>query len=148
MAKLNLLCPIAHTSCQDCGLYRGRHYFLPFCKLNASHKAGSNNATKPEQLFESFDTILEPWREERLKGPAGKPIRLKVIDMETSEFSYVDLDELKTRDWKNPEMMRLVDGRQITSWDSLAETVRFMAEEGFEEVELYEGPRFMLLGGG
>jgi hypothetical protein len=148
MAKLNLLCPIAHVSCSDCALYRGRHYFLPFCKLSAKRVGSRKEAVKPEQLFEAFDTLMEPWRAEKSTATAKRPIRLKVIDMETSEFRYAELEELRTRDWDNVQMMRLVDGRQITSWEKLAEIVRFMAEEGHEEVELYEAPRFMLLAGG
>jgi hypothetical protein len=51
-------------------------------------------------------------------------------------------------DWNNPEMMRIFGGFQITNWDKLVEVASFKARKGYQEVEVYEGPRFMLLGGG
>jgi hypothetical protein len=61
---------------------------------------------------------------------------------------FYDLRELKEWDWANPAIWRLIDGRQITNLDNLIQILRYKAEKGFEEVELYEAPRFMLLAGG
>jgi hypothetical protein len=75
-------------------------------------------------------------------------IRLKVIDMESRATRICELSELKRWDWSNPKIWRLIEGRQVTNLDSLIEILRYKAEKGFEEVELYEAPRFMLLAGG
>jgi hypothetical protein len=32
MAKLKMLCPYSHQLCKECSLFRGRHYYLCFCK--------------------------------------------------------------------------------------------------------------------
>ena len=91
---------------------------------------------------------LEPWAGTGLL-PGTKPeIKLKVIYMESGETRVCDLDEAKTWDWSNPEMMRMIGGAQITSWDKLVEIVLFKAKKGYREVELYEAPRFLMLGGG
>jgi hypothetical protein len=120
--------------------------------MYGSRSDGSGNSISREPVtadhFKAFDELLEPWRAIKLDETGDRQIRIKFIDMESSEFKYVELDELKTLDWKDPQTMRLLDGRQITSWDHLAKMVELMAEEGREEIELYEGPRFMLLGGG
>jgi hypothetical protein len=45
-------------------------------------------------------------------------------------------------------MMRIIDGWQVTSMEMLLEIICDKAEKGYEEVDLYEAPRFMLLAGG
>jgi hypothetical protein len=79
---------------------------------------------------------------------AEPKVRLKVIDMESGKVRFCELEEAKTWDWSNPEMMRMVNGVQLTSWEKLAELVSFKAKKGYHEVEVYEAPRFILLGGG
>ncbi len=32
MAKKRMLCPFSGKLCKECALYRGRHYYLCFCK--------------------------------------------------------------------------------------------------------------------
>ena len=32
MAKIDMVCPFSHRLCDECPLYRGRHYYLCFCK--------------------------------------------------------------------------------------------------------------------
>jgi len=32
MAKLKMLCPYSHQLCKECSVFRGRHYYLCFCK--------------------------------------------------------------------------------------------------------------------
>ena len=59
-----------------------------------------------------------------------------------------DFNETKEWNWDNPEMMRVIDGWQVTSMEMLFEIMCYKAERGYEEVELYEAPRFMLLAGG
>ena len=155
MTKLNLLCPIMRRPCKDCSLYRGRHSSLPFCRYYRSH---TNDSAKPIEKpldAESFNELIsmaEPWKNRpTLSGSSMSSANgadIKVIDMESGETRYCRLEELKTWNWKDPEQMRLIDGRQVTSWEQLAEMVSYMKEEGRDEIELYDGPRFMLLGGG
>ena len=68
--------------------------------------------------------------------------------MESGATRVCELDEAKTWDLSNPEMMRVIDGLQITSWDKLLEILSFKTETGYQEVKIYGAPRFMLLGGG
>jgi hypothetical protein len=68
--------------------------------------------------------------------------------MENETTRVCDLDEAKTWDWSNPEIMRMIGGVQITSWNKLVEVVSFKVKKGYREVELYEAPRFIMLGGG
>jgi hypothetical protein len=79
----------------------------------------------------------------------GKPgMKLKVIDVENRTTRTCEFNETKEWNWDNPEMMRVIDGWQVTSTEMLFEIMCYKAEKGFEEVELYEAPRFMLLAGG
>ncbi len=32
MAKAEMMCPFSGKSCKECPIYRGRHYYLCFCK--------------------------------------------------------------------------------------------------------------------
>jgi hypothetical protein len=32
MAKAEMICPFSSKLCKECALYRGRHYYLCFCK--------------------------------------------------------------------------------------------------------------------
>ena len=32
MAKASMMCPFSGRLCQDCPVYRGRHYFLCYCE--------------------------------------------------------------------------------------------------------------------
>ncbi len=73
---------------------------------------------------------------------------LKVINMEDGTSRVCQLDDAKAWDWGNPKMMRMISGMQITSWDKLVQVSLHKAEKGSQEVEVYEAPRFMLLGGG
>jgi len=90
---------------------------------------------------------VEPWAVEH-KPETGPEIKLKVIDMESGETRTCELEETKDWDWSDTTTMRIVDGRQVTSWDKLVELASYKAQKGDREVKLYEAPRFMLLAGG
>lgn len=32
MAKIKMICPYSHRLCSECATFRGRHYYLCFCK--------------------------------------------------------------------------------------------------------------------
>ena len=152
MAKLSMICPFSHKLCKDCALYRGRHYYLCFCKEYRGYIGESKENTKSGVLhsvdFQALGNWVEPWAGAGCRPEAELEVKLKVIDMESGETRICQLEETKTWDWSNPDIMRVVGGLQITSWDKLVELLRYKAEKGYQEVEVYEAPRFMLLGGG
>ena len=91
-------------------------------------------------------------KDDRSEGKVGAPekplkIRLKVLDRETNESRYCEIDETKTWDWKNPEIWRVISGWQITSYSMLLFMLRRKEERGLEEVVLQVIPRFMMLNG-
>lgn len=50
IAKTSVVCPISHKACIFCGLYRGRHYYQPFCqKPRRKHKHYSNRILDVDQ---------------------------------------------------------------------------------------------------
>lgn len=155
MAKLDFRCPITHVVCKDCSLYRGRHYFLPFCRYYRDRTQNPVDPARPAPVtaesFKEMFGIVSAWEDETTPSVEPESFRggrIKVIDAETDESRYCSLEELKTLDWDNPEQMRILNGCQITSWRQLAGMVSSMMEQGDDEIELYDAPRFMLLGGG
>jgi hypothetical protein len=75
-------------------------------------------------------------------------MKLRVLDRETGESRYCTLDEARTWDWGNQDIWRLVGGWQITSFKMLLSMMYLKAQKGFQEVELLESPRCLLLAGG
>lgn len=153
MAKTDMLCPFTHRLCDECALYRGRHYYLSFCKQYRGYIHDSKENAKSDVLqhsvdFQALEKLVGPWADAALRPEAEPKIRLKVIDMESGETRVCPLDEAKTWDWRNPQLLRVVGGLQITSWDNLVEILCHKAEKGYQEVEIYEAPLFMLLAGG
>ena len=151
MAQIDMLCPFTEKLCDECPLYRGRHYYLGSCKNYRGYLGKAKGAPKSGTDHQSVDfqalrKLMEPWAGHRVK--ADPKLRLKVIDMETGKARVCPLEEAKTWDWDNPKMMRMISGFHITSWERLTELASFKAKKGYREVEVYEGPRFMLLGGG
>jgi hypothetical protein len=75
-------------------------------------------------------------------------IRLLLLDRETGEERYCTLEEAENWDWANPELWRICNGWQITSFDTLVNLLSMKAEKGVEEIEILQSPRFMMLAGG
>jgi hypothetical protein len=52
MAKTKMVCPFSNKVCEECALYRGRHYLLCFCEKYRGHlsKPGEVNKAKPTFL--------------------------------------------------------------------------------------------------
>jgi hypothetical protein len=152
MAKTNMLCPFSNKLCIDCETYRGRHYYLSLCEkyrgyLGTTKGDIKSRAIQDSQDMEAFKKWVAPWFKTR-EQETRLDISLKVINMETEETRVCSIDETKSWDWTDPVIMRFIDGIQVTDWNKLVELVAYKAKKGFTEVELYEGPRFMLLGGG
>jgi len=75
-------------------------------------------------------------------------IRLLLLNRETGEERYCTLDEAETWDWANPELWRIVNGWQITSFNDLLNLLSMKAEKSIEEIKILQAPRFMMLSGG
>ena len=155
MAKLDFLCPITQVLCKDCSLYRGRHYSMPFCKLYRERSKNSPDPARREPITEEsvkeLNRMLEPWKNETalsVTPDSYREVKIKITDMETDAVRYCQVEELENWDWGNPEQTRLIDGRQVTSFDQFVRMVAYLMEEGHNEIDLYEAPRFMMLGGG
>jgi hypothetical protein len=151
MAKTSMLCPFSQRLCSECPLYRGRHYYLSLCRQYRGYIGKSRENTKSGTNHKSVDfqalwKLVQPWAG---SPPETEPkIRLKLIDVENETSRVCDLDEAKAWDWSDPTTMRVIGDLQVSSWDKLVEIARFKAKKGHREVDIYEAPRFMLLGGG
>ncbi len=153
MAKLDIVCPFTHRPCKECAIYRGRHYYLGFYEQHQGGAGQSKGNTESGIRHQSVDSqtlrkLAEPWAGARSQRETELEIRLKVIDMESGATRVCELDEAETWDWSSPDVVRMVSGIQITSWEKLVEIVRFKSERGYQEVEVHEAPHFMLLAGG
>jgi hypothetical protein len=152
-AKRTVACPFSNKACVECAIYRGRHHYLSFSKKYQGStdqlRAHAKSYILPLSVeFNVLRKSVEP-KAGQYRGIQRWPkIRLKVIDMENRTTIIDDLNGLKKMDWSNPEIWRLIDGRQVTNLESLIEILYSKSEKGCEEVELYEAPRFMLLAGG
>ncbi|MFC1871564.1 hypothetical protein ACFLYF_04100 [Chloroflexota bacterium] len=153
MAKTNMLCPFNQKICDECPLYRGRHYYLSLCTHYRGYigepKAGDSRHDKNHIAdIDALDKLVKPWSKGNNRGDKEPDIRLKGIDMETAETRIYRLEEAKNWDWSDTNTIRLIDGFHITGLDKLLEILRYKAGKGYQEILFYEGPRFMLLGGG
>ena len=154
MAKTSVLCPFSGKMCRECENYRGRHYFL--CNVNnyrghIKNTKGDDKAAfnSPHQInFEALSKRVNPWTKAN-NSISGEPeIILNVLDMETKKLRTCSIIEAKSWDWDNPNAIRVIEGRHITSWESLCDILKYKAEKGIKEVELHEGPLFLLITGG
>lgn len=153
MAKTLMRCPFNEKMCKDCELYRGRHYYLCTCEkyrgyIKSKQRVSFNGHNKPLDL-ETIKKLFEPWsvKQNKLERPVLK-IKLKVIDMESGTQRYVSPFEANNWKWGDPNIMRVVNGGHITSWEKLLEIMHYQEQRGIKELVIYEAPRFMLLGGG
>jgi hypothetical protein len=153
MAITNMVCPFSTKICSECAYYRGRHYYLSLCENyrgyigSRGHSIQSNGHPKTIPDFETMGNLVEPWR--MVKDPSDEKILpLRLIDMESGATKKHNYDEAESWDWENPFMIRTIDGRHITSWKQFREIVNHKAKKGAKVVDVYEGPRFILLGGG
>jgi hypothetical protein len=149
MAKTKMICPFTHELCDECAVYRGRHYYLSLCQQYRGYIAepkAKNQRVAPRVSgdFSDLQKLVEPRIKARSKPAAELEVRLKVIDMGSGEARSITLNEAKTWDWRNPEIARIVDGIQITSWEKLVAVLSRKADKGYKEVAIYEAPRFML----
>lgn len=155
MAKTPMRCPFNEKLCTECEVYRGRHYYMCTCKhyrgyIEPKTKVMIDNKLKTVDL-EAMRKLLEPWSVIHNKTKKREPIlkiKLKVIDMENGKERFCEHSEAKTWGWGDPNIMRLVNGTHVTSWNKLFEMMQYYEERGTAELVIYEAPGFMLLGGG
>jgi hypothetical protein len=46
VAKERMICPFSNELCRECALYRGRHYYLCFCRKYRGYLGESEEDTK------------------------------------------------------------------------------------------------------
>jgi hypothetical protein len=46
MAKERMICPFSKRLCEECALYRGKHYYLCFCQKYRGHIGESGEDTQ------------------------------------------------------------------------------------------------------
>jgi hypothetical protein len=149
-----MLCPFSTRICSECPYYRGRHYYMSLCENYRGYIKGSKNGKKSGNHrklpdFKTFGKLVEPWSHSKASGTDdGLEMTLDFVDMETSESKKCDYREVKDLDWDNTSTLRMLDGRHVTSWEQLLEMLHYKQKKGQKEAKIYEGPRFILLGGG
>jgi hypothetical protein len=68
MAKQEMICPFSGGLCEECPLYRGRHYFLCFCDQYRGHLNETNgNGGTARPLAAGL------WPLEKIEFPQIKP---------------------------------------------------------------------------
>ena len=148
MAKLPMRCPFNEKLCEECQLYRGRHYYLctneHYRGYIKSKKKVEHDGHFKQVDLETIKKLFEPWSIAWDK-PAGKSnIKLKVIDLESGITRVCTVEEAKKWDWDNPRTMRTVFGGHVASFHKLLEIIHFQEEKGTEEIKIIEAPQFML----
>ena len=48
MAKERMICPFSNRICEECALYRGKHYYLCFCRRYRGYLGRSGGVTKKD----------------------------------------------------------------------------------------------------
>jgi hypothetical protein len=139
-------CPFSHRACIECGIYRGRHHYMALAGRLRGHTRAPGDHVGA--YFQALEQVLEPWAQTNSQGSAEPDVRLKVVDMESGKAKICEFEDARTWDWNNPEIMRLIEGWQVKSYDGLIDMARYKAGKGDREVEVREFPRFMLLSGG
>ncbi len=64
MAKIKMICPFSKELCRECAIYRGRHYYLCFCKEYRGHLGKEDEKAKTVNIKTSSNI------DQRLKIPS------------------------------------------------------------------------------
>lgn len=149
MAITPMRCPFNEKLCEECQLFRGRHYFLSTCEHYRGfikNNTGKETATGLKTVdMAAMKKLFEPWSE----APEGEKasvttIKVKVIDRETGTEQYCEHGETANWDWKNRSIMRTVGGRHVTSYEELLNVLRYQESKGAKELVIYVAPTFMV----
>jgi len=144
MAKRNMICPFSKRLCQECAIYRGRHYFLCFCEEYRGYidQAKENTKAKIKQPVAehlSLDNLMK-LTSRRYPEDYQLKLRLRVIDIDDGSTEVCDIREAKTWNYNSQATMITVAGRQITSWEHLVDVLSSKAYDGCQEVEVHKLP--------
>jgi len=145
MDKGKFLCPFTNKTCHDCVLYRGRHCFID---NHLREKAHHGDPADIKANFQALSKALQPYVDDHVRVGNMPQIALRVVDVENGTSELCPLEEARQWDWGDEQTIRLIDGRQLTSWDGLIEVMAHKAAKGYPEVKIYVAPRFMVLAGG
>jgi hypothetical protein len=149
MAKLPMRCPFNEKMCEECQLFRGRHYYL--CAnvnyrghIKSNKKIDNSGPAKPLDI-DAIKRLFEPWSvAEKNPSAAAPKLKLKVMYMENGASKVCDAAEAETWEWEDPRTMRIVNGGHVASLSQLMEIVRYQEAKGATEITIIEAPRFML----
>ena len=144
MAKTRMRCPFTNKLCDECAVYRGRHYYLSLCPQFRGYIPAPRVETGRGTAPAALDLRRLVRKKARGRNAAGLDVKLRVVDMGSGEVRSGTPTEARSWDWGNPEVSRFVDGIQMNTWVELAEALSRKAEKGHREVTVYEAPRFML----
>ncbi|MEI6153342.1 MAG: hypothetical protein WCQ90_04565 [Deltaproteobacteria bacterium] len=117
---------------------------------NSEHKKGGKNGSQDSiaAYFQGMEEILKPLSEKSTKTKDELTISLKLIDAESGKVRACSLDEAESWNWEDFNTMRIINDRQVKSFDHLIDVLCYKELKGDKEVSLYEFPRFMFLCGG
>ena len=101
-----------------------------------------------EVFTDGLDTRLKDNEEVDIITSRLAKVRLRVVDWGSDETRICQFEETKSWDWSNHKLVRMVGGIQVTSWDKLVEVITDKVEKGYQEVNVYEAPGYMLITGG
>ena len=129
-----------HGNCAECDIHRGKDGLCEgySTKPNLNHVPKFKTPEKSGSKTDIDNDSLEP----------APKIKITLVDVEHNTSRTVDLNEAKTWDWKNPEMIRLIGDWQVKNYEALRFILSEKERKGLDEVKIYESPRFMLLCGG
>jgi hypothetical protein len=71
MAKEKMLCPFSGKLCQECPLYRGRHYYLCF---NKSYRGHLENADEAAEEKDPAEPVWAPAKMPSAVDPFQRPM--------------------------------------------------------------------------
>ncbi len=62
MAKIKMICPYSNRLCFECPTFRGRHYYLCFCKQYKGYLGNKEDEVKGKEKEKNKDKINNPFR--------------------------------------------------------------------------------------
>lgn len=129
----------SHGYCPDCNVYKGKGGPCPGYPVEPK---------KDETIFDALDNSGQLPAGDSEKNKAFPTVKLRLIDVERKTDRTTDLEEARTWDWENPDIMRIVSNWQIKDFDMLLFILREKEDKGIKEVDIFEAPKFMVLAGG
>jgi hypothetical protein len=83
MAKVKMMCPFSGVLCKDCPVYRGRHYYLCFCKKYRGSLPQVNKNMSASQKKSNGKFEMPP----EVKGVKHfDPFEFDLFDIDTKEI--------------------------------------------------------------